>query len=28
VKIAPFEMERYQSRYWHQVDHDLSESGR
>ena len=27
MKIAPFEMERYQSRYWHQVDHDLSESG-
>ena len=27
MKIAPFEMERYQSRYWHQVEHDLSESG-
>jgi aspartate/methionine/tyrosine aminotransferase len=27
VKIAPFEMERYQSLYWHLVDYDLSESG-
>ena len=26
-KIRPFEMERYQSLYWHLVDHDLSESG-
>jgi aspartate/methionine/tyrosine aminotransferase len=25
--IEPFEMERYQSLYWHLVDHDLSESG-
>ena len=25
--IDPFEMERYQSRYWHLVDYDLSESG-
>jgi aspartate/methionine/tyrosine aminotransferase len=25
--IQPFEMERYQSLYWHLVDHDLSESG-
>jgi len=27
AKIRPFEMERYQSLYWHLVDHDLSESG-
>jgi aspartate/methionine/tyrosine aminotransferase len=27
MKIDPFEMERYQSRHWHVVDHDLSESG-
>jgi aspartate/methionine/tyrosine aminotransferase len=27
AKIDPFEMERYQSLYWHLVDHDLSESG-
>jgi len=27
VKIDRFEMERYQSLYWHLVDHDLSESG-
>jgi aspartate/methionine/tyrosine aminotransferase len=27
TKIPLFEMERYQSRYWHVVDHDLSESG-
>ena len=25
--IELFEMERYQSLHWHQVDHDLSESG-
>jgi aspartate/methionine/tyrosine aminotransferase len=27
MKIDLFEMERYQSRYWHEVDYDLSESG-
>ena len=27
MDIAPFEMERYQSQYWHLVDYDLSESG-
>ena len=27
VKIDLFEMERYQSRHWHLVDYDLSESG-
>jgi aspartate/methionine/tyrosine aminotransferase len=27
MKIDPFEMERYQSLYWHTVDYDLSESG-
>jgi aspartate/methionine/tyrosine aminotransferase len=27
VRIDLFEMERYQSRHWHHVDHDLSESG-
>src|SRR5262245_56782851 len=27
ARIRPFEMERYQSLYWHLVDHDLSESG-
>jgi aspartate/methionine/tyrosine aminotransferase len=27
MDIDRFEMERYQSRYWHLVDHDLSESG-
>jgi aspartate/methionine/tyrosine aminotransferase len=27
ARIEPFEMERYQSLYWHLVDHDLSESG-
>ena len=27
MNIDLFEMERYQSLYWHQVDHDLSESG-
>lgn len=27
MKIDPFEMERYQSKYWHLVEHDLSESG-
>ncbi|HEY7668846.1 MAG TPA: aminotransferase class I/II-fold pyridoxal phosphate-dependent enzyme [Actinomycetota bacterium] len=27
MRIEPFEMERYQSRYWHRVEHDLSESG-
>ncbi len=27
MKIERFEMERYQSRYWHLVDYDLSESG-
>jgi aspartate/methionine/tyrosine aminotransferase len=27
LKIDLFEMERYQSRYWHLVDYDLSESG-
>jgi aspartate/methionine/tyrosine aminotransferase len=27
AKIPLFEMERYQSEYWHQVDYDLSESG-
>lgn len=27
MKIDRFEMERYQSRYWHQVEYDLSESG-
>jgi hypothetical protein len=27
VDIDLFAMERYQSRYWHVVDHDLSESG-
>jgi aspartate/methionine/tyrosine aminotransferase len=27
VDIERFEMERYQSRYWHLVDYDLSESG-
>jgi aspartate/methionine/tyrosine aminotransferase len=26
-RIDPFEMERMQSRYWHLVEHDLSESG-
>ena len=25
--IDLFEMERYQSLYWHQVEYDLSESG-
>ncbi len=27
MNIERFEMERYQSRYWHLVDYDLSESG-
>ena len=27
MNIEPFEMERYQSLYWHLVDYDLSESG-
>src|SRR5437764_11538933 len=27
MKIDLFEMERYQSLYWHQVAYDLSESG-
>jgi hypothetical protein len=27
AKFPLFEMERYQSEYWHVVDHDLSESG-
>jgi aspartate/methionine/tyrosine aminotransferase len=27
MSIERFEMERYQSRYWHLVDYDLSESG-
>jgi aspartate/methionine/tyrosine aminotransferase len=27
ARIRPFQMERYQSLYWHLVDHDLSESG-
>src|SRR5262245_5582496 len=27
MTIERFEMERYQSRYWHLVDYDLSESG-
>ncbi len=27
MKIDPFEMERYQSLHWHEVDYDLSESG-
>jgi aspartate/methionine/tyrosine aminotransferase len=27
TKIPLFEMERYQSEYWHVVEHDLSESG-
>jgi aspartate/methionine/tyrosine aminotransferase len=27
VDLPPFEMERYQSLYWHLVDYDLSESG-
>src|SRR3990172_397880 len=27
AKIDLFEMERYQSQYWHLVDYDLSESG-
>ena len=27
MKIERFEMERYQSRYWHEVEYDLSESG-
>lgn len=27
VELPRFEMERYQSLYWHLVDHDLSESG-
>ncbi|MEX0985393.1 MAG: aminotransferase class I/II-fold pyridoxal phosphate-dependent enzyme [Actinomycetota bacterium] len=27
MDIALFQMERYQSRYWYLVDHDLSESG-
>ena len=27
AKIDRFEMERYQSLHWHEVEHDLSESG-
>jgi hypothetical protein len=27
ARIERFEMERYQSSYWHRVEHDLSESG-
>ncbi len=27
MKIERFEMERYQSLHWHEVDYDLSESG-
>jgi aspartate/methionine/tyrosine aminotransferase len=27
AELEQFRMERYQSRYWHLVDHDLSESG-
>lgn len=27
MKIDPFQMERYQSLHWHQVEYDLSESG-
>jgi aspartate/methionine/tyrosine aminotransferase len=27
MRIDPFEMERYQSEYWHRVEYDLSESG-
>ena len=27
AKIDLFEMERYQSKHWHVVDYDLSESG-